>query len=229
MSEFFQQNKEATVKRNEPNVFVASVCPYCKQEIPPDAAFCPHCSSQISFPEMQNNQQGGYGYPTYQSYPSQFQKVDLRKPDQQNYYKQGYPYPENYAMNGYAPRYPAQDNGFFSPQSFDSSYPSTENSPVMRNKWIYFVLTLTLGMCGAHDFYENKIIAGISWNLPVIPFIIAVILNMSGMDNSTVIPIVGTMFIVNCGRYFYSLIKAIIRLVSTNGDFYPLKSIFHSH
>ncbi|MBQ4363378.1 MAG: TM2 domain-containing protein [Oscillospiraceae bacterium] len=177
-------------------------------------------------PYQQNN--AGYGAQQYQQqYIPQPQKVDLQKHDQRPYYDQPYPAPDVRTVNtpyDYAPQ-----DGLFTPQSFDSSqipYTGTvqpNGSPrKMRNKWVYFILTMLLGFFGAHNFYENKPIKGALWYVPFIPFSIGVaqeIMDISTDD--TWAGIFAIFMLFNCFRYLFDLVKAIIRLANTQGDEYP--------
>ena len=243
MSEFFQTEPQLEIRNSETNITVVPTCPYCKREIMAGAAFCPYCSARLDQPIRQNEpnpylqggaQQytqnaGGYASQQYQQqYIPQPQKVDLNKHDQQPYYDEPYPAPDVRTVN--EPYNYAGQEGFFAAQSFDNSQvpfagAAQPNQPAsrMRNKWIYFVLTLILGMFGAHNFYENKPIKGALWYLPMIPFSIGVALEMMNIESDAWVPFFVILFLINGVRYLASLIIAILKLINTNGDMYPLK------
>lgn len=107
-------------------------------------------------------------------------------------------------------------------RSFGGLMPQNGALNGKRNKWIYFALCLFLGGVGAHHFYENKILRGLTWLLPEALFVPAVIESMvnAGDFFKTLIPFA---ILINIGRWIFNTIAAIIRLANTQGEEYDVR------
>ena len=194
MSEFYSEDRDTVTyaERNKDlNVVVDdSFCVFCGAPLSPGNLFCPSCGGRV----QQNSETVPPPVRTKKRAPARQRQTEVGA--EADPYAQGF-------MSAPMPEYQVQRPG---------------KAP--KNKWIYFILTLLLGMFGGHNFYENNGFKGALWYIPAIFMIAGVAGEIMNTDTDGFVMLFAATFMVNCIRYVVDLVKAIIRLVKNEGEEY---------